>query len=279
MRIKIRNELLPLNLLIILLVVAIIFFPSNVVRIILGLPFVLFLPGYVLMAALFPRKEGISSIERLALSFGMSIAIVPLIGLILNYSPWGIKLESILCSLGLFIFITSVIAWLRRRRLPESERFGIEFHLTLPSWKISMQDKVVSIILMTAILGALGMLGYVIAMPKAGERFTEFYIVGLKGGATEYLSELKVGGEGKVIVGIINQERETVSYRVEVRIGGVKNNEVGLIVLKPGEKWEGEASFTPEVAGEKQRVDFLLYKNVEVESCSETLHLWVNVTE
>jgi uncharacterized membrane protein len=48
---------------------------------------VLFFPGYTLISALFPRKDSLSGVERLALSFGLSIAVVPLIGLILNYMP------------------------------------------------------------------------------------------------------------------------------------------------------------------------------------------------
>ena len=89
MKIRVKNELIPLNLLVVVLIGAIILFPSDVLRIILGLPFLLFFPGYVLVGALFPRKKGIDSIERLALSFGLSIAVVAFIGLILNYSPWG----------------------------------------------------------------------------------------------------------------------------------------------------------------------------------------------
>ena len=36
-----------------------------------------------------------------------------------------------------------------------------------------------------------------------------------------------MGGEGKVSMGVINDERETVTYRVEVAIDGVKNHELG----------------------------------------------------
>jgi uncharacterized membrane protein len=61
------------------------------VRIILGLPLVLFLPGYALIAALFPRKDDLDGIERIALSFGLSIAISPLLGLGLNYTPFGLR--------------------------------------------------------------------------------------------------------------------------------------------------------------------------------------------
>ena len=56
------------------------------VRIILVLLLVLFLPGYSLIAALFPRKNDLDGIERIALSFGLSIAVVPLLGLALNYT-------------------------------------------------------------------------------------------------------------------------------------------------------------------------------------------------
>lgn len=115
-----------------MLIVAITFFPSNIVRIILGLPFVLFFPGYTLMAALFPRKEGIGSIERVALSIAMSIAIVPLIGLLLNYTPVGITLYSILYSIAFLICLLSLIAGFRRSKLPEGERFSAELYLRLP---------------------------------------------------------------------------------------------------------------------------------------------------
>jgi uncharacterized membrane protein len=57
------------------------------------------------MIALFPKREKMGGIERIALSFGMSLAVVPLLGLILNYTPWGIRLESILYSVASFIFI------------------------------------------------------------------------------------------------------------------------------------------------------------------------------
>jgi uncharacterized membrane protein len=33
---------------------------------------VLFLPGYALIAALFPRKDDLDGIERIALSFGLT---------------------------------------------------------------------------------------------------------------------------------------------------------------------------------------------------------------
>lgn len=279
MKIRIGSGLLLLVLLVIVLIVVITFFSSNVLRIILGVPFVLFCPGYVLMLVLFPGRGAIGNVERVALSFGLSICIVPLVGLILNYTPWGIRLESILYSISAFILIMSIIAWFRRKRLIEEERFGIELQLTKPGWDGGTWNIALSIILVLVILGALGALGYVVAIPRVEEKFTQFYILGPAGEATAYPEEVKVGEEGRVMVGIINEEREAVSYEVEIRIDGVRNNEVKGITLEPGEKWEDEISFTPRVAGENQKVEFLLYKKDQAEPCFEPLRLWVDVRE
>lgn len=279
MRIKIRNELLPLNLLVVLLIVAIIFFPSNILRLILGIPFVFFLPGYTLMAALYPKKEGIGRMERLLLSLVMSFVIVSLIGLIVNYTPLGIRLEPMLHSIASFIFVTSAIAWFRRRRLSWEERFGTEFYLILPSWRAGIADKALSIILALAILGALGVIGYVVATPIAEDKFSDFYILGLEEQAIDYPKEIRVGDEGGVIVGIANHEYEMVSYRIEVRINGIRNNALGPIVLEHDEKWQREMNFVPQVSGEKRKVEFFLYKDGEAEPYLEPLRLWVDVTE
>ena len=72
--------------------------PIVYVRYLLGSIFVLWLPGYTLIKALFPAKE-LDNIERTALSIGMSLALVPLTGLVLNYTPWGIRTTPITLTL------------------------------------------------------------------------------------------------------------------------------------------------------------------------------------
>ena len=277
MKVRIGNGLLPINLLVIILIVIIIFVPSNIVRIILGLPFVLFFPGYALIAVLFPKRSDITGVERIALSFGTSIAAAALIGLVLNYTPWGINTYSILVSLAIFILATSIAAWYRQRSLTEEERFAPSFSFDLLAWRgQSTLDKTISIILIVAILGAIGTFGYTAAIPKVGERFTEFYILELEGKATDYPKELMLGEEGRVIVGIVNREYGTVSYRVEVTINGIRDKEIGPVVLGHEEKWEGEVSFTPTKVGDNQKVEFLLYKESKP-VFKEPIHLWVNV--
>jgi len=87
-------------------------FPLVYARYILGSIFVLWLPGYTLTKALFPEKE-LDGTERVALSMGMSIALVPIIGLLLNYTPWGIRLTPITISL-LALTLTFATAAIKR---------------------------------------------------------------------------------------------------------------------------------------------------------------------
>ncbi|MEZ0320052.1 MAG: DUF1616 domain-containing protein [Pyrobaculum sp.] len=70
------------------------------IRYILGAFYVLFLPGYAVVEALYPRGDELTPLERLALSIGLSLAVVPLIGLVLNYSPWGIRLLPVVASIA-----------------------------------------------------------------------------------------------------------------------------------------------------------------------------------
>jgi hypothetical protein len=76
--------------------------PLVAIRWVLGSVFILFLPGYVTVEALFPKGRDLNSIERFALSIGLSLALVPLVGLLLNYTPWGIRLTPIVVSLTIF---------------------------------------------------------------------------------------------------------------------------------------------------------------------------------
>ncbi len=276
MRIKIGSGLLPLNILTALLIIMILFPLSSVLRIILGLPFVLFFSGYGLVLALFPKKEGMGGIERVALSFGLSIAVVPLIGLILNYSWWGITLESTLYSVASFIFLMSIIGWIRRKGLSEGERFNIEFNLTAPGWGGTAWDRVLSVVLVIAIMGALGILGYVIATPKVGEKFTEFYLLGPEGKAADYPRELKVGETGKVTVGIINREHQDMEYHVEIWSAEDLIGELGPVRLRHGQTYEREVNIFPVVAGNSQKLEFLLFRQGEDEPY-RSLHLWIDI--
>src|SRR6266480_5073384 len=60
---------------------------------------VLFIPGYSLIQLLYPKKE-LDELAKVALSIGLSLALVPLVGLVLNYTPLGIRLFPVAFSLS-----------------------------------------------------------------------------------------------------------------------------------------------------------------------------------
>jgi len=256
-------------------------FSSGLLRIALGLVFVLFSPGYSLIAALFPGKKQLSGIQRVVLGFGMSIAVVPLLGLILNYTPWGIRLYPILLSVLAFVVAMAVVAWHRRRRLPPGERFQVGLRAWLPSIRTSWAgqrrwDRALSVLLVLAIVGAMVTLGYVVAQPKVGERFTEFYILGPEGKAEGYPEELVLGNSARVVLGIVNREHEITTYWVGIIIDGEMTDELVHIILNHEERWEDEVGFAPTRAGPDQKVEFLLYREGDSEPYLG-LHLWIDV--
>jgi uncharacterized membrane protein len=271
--------------------------------VILGLPFLLFFPGYILVAALFTKKEPMNNVEMAALSCGISIAVTALIGFGLNYTSWGIRLEPVLYSLTAFIFVVSAIAIIRRIMILKGNKLTAELALSLPSWEGHALNNSLSIILVVTVLGAFGILGYTIAAPKIGERFTEFYILGNNGKADDYPIEFilnngqitmvtygdgtvdTTSGFGKVTLGIVNEEHQTAVYSIKLTIngepanigfGGTTTQILGPIELQPGEQWENEIGITPDQTGDSQKVELLLFNGAET-TAEDSVHFWIDV--
>ena len=279
------------------------------IRVLLALPLVLFIPGYALIAALFPTDEDLDLIERIALSFGLSIAVVPLIGLGLNYTPWGIRLDPIVISLSLFTIIMVLIAQGRRAMTDPDDRYrfpadeimaGIreEFFPT----EGNRTDKILSIVLLISIIAAIGTTIFVIAFPKEGEKFTEFYILGEKRMAADYPDRLFIGEEYPMYIGVGNHEYRNVSYTIEVHQITMETDESGnvsyitrmnmtdrLSVAVP----HNETVTLPYnlTAADKgyNRIEFLLFNESvpdrsvwgmeRINQSYRDLHLWVKVLE
>jgi len=78
------------------------FFPIVVIRWLSGSILLFFLPGYALLHLLFPGRKEKSSLERFVLSIGLSLAIIPLIGLILTYTPWSLSSVPVVLCIAAF---------------------------------------------------------------------------------------------------------------------------------------------------------------------------------
>lgn len=80
----------------------------------LGGVFLLFLPGAMMLAALYSKEGELGELERVVLSIGLSLAVVPLVGLALNYTPWGITLAPIMVSLAIFTEALGIAAFVKK---------------------------------------------------------------------------------------------------------------------------------------------------------------------
>lgn len=261
-------------------------------RAILGLPFVLFFPGYALMAALFPGKRDLDGLERVVLSFALSIAVVPLLGLLLNQTYWGIRLYPILITIFLFTLFMSLISIYRRRKITLEERFKISWHLNLPKWgELCKFQKIMSVTLAGIIVLVLGILCYIAAVPNSGERYTEFYVLGPGGKAEDYPRSLKIDENEVVALGVVNHEYRKVTYNIEVRLDGSKNQDIGPIKLEHGQKWQESIGLlvpetfqkekirnVDEITSKKIKVEFLLTKD-GLNELYKSLHLWADVKQ
>lgn len=270
---------LVLIILLTLLTVPVVEFTTGPLRIIAGVIILLLFPGYALMAALFPRKLSMQSVERVVLSVVLSFAVVPLIVLIFNYTPWGISLEPIFGAVASLIVIASLVALFRRWRLPQSVRFAPRIRIRMPQWGGgSRLDKAISLVLVLLILGAAAALFYVITTPRAPETFTDFYVLGSEEMVEDYPQELVLGEQAEVTLGIINHEHQDMSYTVEVRLDGEKVQEIAPINLAHEKEWRQKVTLVPAKAGEDQKVEFLLYKGEGIDPYL-TLYLWLDVKE
>jgi uncharacterized membrane protein len=275
MKLNLKNELLVITCLSFFLLLNGAYLP--LIRIVLGLPFVLFFPGYALTAALYPGAEDITGLERLVLSIGLSVIIVPLIGVILNYMPWGINVYPFLISLTIFISIFSYLGWWRRRKLPQEKGFQLCVQITWQWSELSQRHKAVLVSILVALFFLLGTSLYILFTDKYGESFTEFYMVNQKGMAAEYPKTLKAGDVGQVRAVIVNQEKERTAYRLEVLVGNVLYEAIAPISLNNLGKWEKNITFKILKPGQV-KVRFSLFKiGQETEEPYRRLELWVNV--
>jgi uncharacterized membrane protein len=253
------------------------------IRTILGIPMVLFIPGYVLIAALFPKKDDLEGIERIALSFGLSIAVVPLLGLLLNFT-FGIRLIPILLSLCLYSIALTIITAYRRETLPIEEQFTVPFYRVREivdreiSTPKSRTDMILTIILVFSIALAASMIYFVITTPRIGERFTEFYILDPSGKAENYPTEMKNNSPSTILVGVVNNEYVTVNYTVRIALDKEILTDTWF-TSGHNQTWEKNLTFVPGREGTDMKLEFLLYKEDNFTAAYRSLHLWVNVTK
>jgi uncharacterized membrane protein len=268
-------------------------------RIVFGLPLVLFLPGYAFIAALFPeagaspkpdgRSEGrlisrsIDPVERIALSLGMSLAFVPFVALAINFAGFPLGFGPVLVSLSTVTLLCTAVATYRRWQLPAAERFVFPYRSLLGGGRADGVESegrrltVLNVGLGLSILAALSTMAYAVAVPRNGEQFTDFHLLTQDEDgdltAANYPDQFELDEPQSLYVSIQNQEGETVDYTVVVQLERVEVGDDDASVtereeldrfgttVEDGDTWRAEHSVAPTMVGEDLRLTYLLYMN------------------
>lgn len=282
-------------------------------RPVLAIPYLTILPGYALVSALFPEADGahtgaasagttgsIDALERVALSFGLSVLIVPSLGLILNFTPLGLRLLPVIITVsGVTLVFIFVAVW-RRAALDPADRFQVSLSGWLPELRgHSWSGLVLDVLLVGTILLATVGAGYVFAAPGQGEEFTEFYLVteGDSGTFTadEYPTNFTQGETKSLHVSVENHEGTPARYTIVTRLQRVEQVNGSLSIRDQAElnrtarivetnrTWRTRQSVTPTMTGDRLRLTYLLYRGSvpqtpTVDNAYQEVHLWINVT-
>ena len=276
-------------------------------KIILALPMVVFIPGYCLITALFPKNDDIDLIERMTLSMGLSIVIVPLIGLGLNFTPWGIRLDPIVISVTLFTLVMLLISFYRRALVPSVERFHFPFS---EIWGTTRKEifpagggtveRILSIVIILSFLIAAITTIYVITVPKEREQFTEFFILGENQTAANYPDMIMIGQNYPLFVSVGNHEFRDIDYTIETwmiraEFDNVTNSST-IMAMDPNDRLlltlpHNATALIPYNMSVKNtgynRLEFLLFDETvpgfnvtgsdRINASYRDLHLWVTV--
>lgn len=284
----------------------------------LGLPLLLFAPGYALVSLLFPgstpddaaerslarvRERGLGGGERVALGVGISIALVPPLGVALTVA-WTIDPVPVLLSVSALTVTFAVGATIRRLRRPADRRFVVPLESWLTDARDAVDagrtDAVLNVGLAAAVVLAFAAVGFSVAVSGPGQQYTDVSLLTQNETgelvAEDYPSAFTTGESRPVVLSLQNHEGERTSYTVVVELQRVRQASDGsanvvqdreLARFTPsvdaGETWRTRHDVTPTTTGEDLRLTYLVYRgeppeNPATSNAYEHVHVWVDVT-
>jgi len=143
----------------------------------------------------------------------------------------------------------------RLYRIDKGIQQSVEFRYIM-----SVFDKILSAVLISAIVLCTGLIIYLSLIPSSNDKFTEFYILNKDGKASGYPFEVKSGEPVTVVIGVINHEYQPADYKIQIRQNGAIIKTVVVGPLQDKQKWEEKVDFTVEGPGQSQS-EFSLFKD------------------
>ncbi|RQG90185.1 DUF1616 domain-containing protein [Natrarchaeobius halalkaliphilus] len=267
---------------------------SILARAAIGFPLLFFVPGYVTVAALFPRggpdhesgspvsidRCGVSPLERVALAFGLSVAILPLLGLVIAVA-WGFSAGVVVATVAGYATVVAWIGAIRRLRVPTSERYRFSLVPTVETARARIFDTrssfhaAVNVVLVASLIVALTTVGYALVAPQQGEQYTGLEILTENDAGelvTEHPDEVVASEPFELTIGVENREGQDAEYTVVVQEQWISDdtvierNELQRIdfAVSDGDTAHGDRDVTPVAEGGDVRIAVLLYEGDDV---------------
>lgn len=258
----------------------------------------LIVPGYTLVAALFPgshvtTEDGSPTVaERLLFGVAASVALAMVLGVVLSVSGAGFSREAVLGGVTLLTLGFTAIAAVRRRGLESTVPVDRDALTAWSGWETPDQGLTVGLAVLAAVailwLGALG-------AGVGGESLVETYLLTESDDgyvAVGYPTTFEAGEARPIQVGVENHRDEPVSYTVIVVQQRVAPDDPTVVreqseldrfglTVPPGTERTREHALAPETTGDI-RVRYLFYERnppptVGEATATQQLQLWVTV--
>jgi uncharacterized membrane protein len=231
-------------------------------RVAFGLPTVLFLPGYALVSSFFPAKEALDGIGRIALGFGLSLAAVAPIGLVLDRSPWGLTRPSTALATFIVIAVASTVASLRRMHLTNQDPYAVMVAIPrVPppiDWDWATRA-IAGLVVLGSVLLIIGA-APIVRTQMIGEPLTEFAMYNPIGKAEFFPRQVVVGEPIEVRLSVVSFEGASATFGLKVTGSARLIEPISPIRLVDGETWTGKIRFVVTQVGKHLPVQFDLVR-------------------
>ena len=306
---------------------------SPLVRAAVGIPLLVFVPGYVTVSLFLPRDtssageigtrtytgtrtrtdtganpmiaraRAVSDLERVALSFGMSFALLPMLALVIAATPWGFAEPIVIGTVSGFSFVVAVLALVRRLSVSADERYRVSLGRRLETARTiifetdSTVHAAVNVALVISMVLALTTLGYAFVAPQDGESYTSLQLLTENETgdfvASGYPETVEPGESIPLVVAVQNQEGQHTNYTVVVQEQRLEDGEVVDrtelrtidYAVSDGGTAYGERNVTPDAEPGEVRISVQLYPRGEVpetpthEDAYRYTYFWTDVSE
>jgi len=219
----------------ILLIVLIDIAPDSPIRSIIGLFFLLVLPGYVTICAFSPQKGKMDFIERIAISLGLSISIFSLLALSQYFILSGIDFDVLEFLLVGFVVFVAFIAWQRRMRLPEDERYEIDVSIGLSLKGVGWADRLLLVGIVIAASVSIILMSMALTAPSRLGEYTEMGLLGPTGQTGGYPMNITVDQKAKVNISVTSHEASESSYNLIILLQPKNNTGANITHWREGD--------------------------------------------